>query len=71
MDRREQGLFPPSCLQQAHVFIFCYFIIIIIIIIIIICCRHGSGQLKVMFIGGPNQRKDYHLDEGEEVWFTH
>ena len=29
--------------------------------------RHGSGQLKVMFIGGPNQRKDYHLDEGEEV----
>ena len=29
--------------------------------------RHGEGQLKVMFIGGPNQRKDYHLDEGEEV----
>ena len=20
-----------------------------------------------MFIGGPNQRKDYHIDEGEEV----
>ena len=32
------------------------------------CCRHGAGQLKVMFIGGPNQRKDYHIEEGEEVW---
>ncbi len=30
-------------------------------------CRHGAGQLKVMFIGGPNQRKDYHIEEGEEV----
>ena len=29
--------------------------------------RHGAGQLKIMFIGGPNQRKDYHLEEGEEV----
>lgn len=29
--------------------------------------RHGDGQLKVMYIGGPNQRKDYHIDEGEEV----
>ena len=26
-----------------------------------------SGQLKVMFIGGPNVRKDYHMEEGEEV----
>ena len=25
------------------------------------------GQLKVMFIGGPNVRKDYHMEEGEEV----
>ena len=32
-----------------------------------VCCRHGAGQLKVMFIGGPNQRKDYHIEEGEEV----
>lgn len=30
-------------------------------------CRHGDGQLKIMFIGGPNQRKDYHIEEGEEV----
>ena len=29
--------------------------------------RYGAGQLKVMFIGGPNQRKDYHIEEGEEV----
>ena len=30
-------------------------------------CRHGAGQLKIMFVGGPNQRKDYHIEEGEEV----
>ena len=30
-------------------------------------CRYGAGQLKVMFIGGPNIRKDYHIEEGEEV----
>nr|CAC80027.1 3-hydroxyanthranilate 3,4-dioxygenase [Suberites domuncula] len=29
---------------------------------------HGAGQLKVMFIGGPNQRKDYHIEEGEEFF---
>ena len=29
--------------------------------------RYGTGQLKVMFVGGPNVRKDYHIDEGEEV----
>eukprot|EP00731_Ephydatia_muelleri_P027981 Em0019g854a len=26
-----------------------------------------GGQMKVMFIGGPNQRKDYHIEEGEEL----
>ncbi|XP_054421798.1 3-hydroxyanthranilate 3,4-dioxygenase isoform X2 [Pteronotus mesoamericanus] len=25
-------------------------------------------QLKVMFIGGPNIRKDYHIEEGEEIF---
>jgi len=25
--------------------------------------------LKVFFVGGPNQRKDYHLEEGEELFF--
>jgi len=29
--------------------------------------RYGAGQLKVMFVGGPNSRKDYHIEEGEEV----
>ncbi|XP_030045364.1 3-hydroxyanthranilate 3,4-dioxygenase-like [Microcaecilia unicolor] len=22
-----------------------------------------------MFVGGPNQRKDYHIEEGEELFF--
>lgn len=30
---------------------------------------HGAGQLKIMYIGGPNQRKDYHIEEGEEFFF--
>ncbi|XP_077781666.1 3-hydroxyanthranilate 3,4-dioxygenase isoform X2 [Podarcis muralis] len=25
-------------------------------------------QLNVMFVGGPNQRKDYHIEEGEEMF---
>jgi len=28
-----------------------------------------GGQLKVMFVGGPNLRKDYHVDEGEEFFY--
>ncbi|KAI6649774.1 3-hydroxyanthranilate 3,4-dioxygenase-like [Oopsacas minuta] len=30
---------------------------------------HGAGQLKIMFIGGPNVRKDYHMEEGEELFY--
>lgn len=30
---------------------------------------YGAGQLKVMFVGGPNVRKDYHIDEGEEFFY--
>lgn len=29
----------------------------------------STGQLKVMFVGGPNIRKDYHLEEGEELFY--
>lgn len=29
--------------------------------------RHKDGQLKIMFVGGPNVRKDYHIEVGEEV----
>lgn len=28
-----------------------------------------AAQLKVMFVGGPNQREDYHIEEGEELFF--
>ncbi|KAM8945430.1 3-hydroxyanthranilate 3,4-dioxygenase [Pelodytes ibericus] len=28
-----------------------------------------NGQLTVMFVGGPNQRKDYHIQEGEELFY--
>ena len=23
--------------------------------------------MKLFYVGGPNQRKDYHIEEGEEV----
>ena len=34
----------------------------------ILFSRHNDGQIKSFFVGGPNQRKDYHIEEGEEVW---
>ena len=30
---------------------------------------HNEGQMKAFFVGGPNQRKDYHIEEGEELFF--
>lgn len=28
-----------------------------------------NQQLVIMFVGGPNQREDYHIEEGEELFF--
>lgn len=28
-----------------------------------------KGQLSIMFVGGPNTRKDFHLEEGSEFFF--
>ncbi|KAK1171079.1 3-hydroxyanthranilate 3,4-dioxygenase [Acipenser oxyrinchus oxyrinchus] len=28
-----------------------------------------SSQLNIMFVGGPNMRKDYHIEEGEELFY--
>jgi len=30
---------------------------------------HPVGQLKIMFVGSPNERKDYHVEEGEELFY--
>ena len=26
-------------------------------------------QLVIMFVGGPNNREDYHIEEGEELFY--
>ena len=30
---------------------------------------YGQGQLKVMYVGGPNTRRDFHIEEGEEFFY--
>lgn len=36
-----------------------------------VCCKmmHNDGQMKSFYVGGPNQRKDYHIEEGEELFY--
>jgi len=30
---------------------------------------YGDGQLQAFIVGGPNIRKDYHIEEGEEFFY--
>ncbi len=32
-------------------------------------CIYDDGDFIVMVVGGPNSRKDYHWDEGEELFY--
>ena len=33
------------------------------------CCVYEDAEFIVMVVGGPNSRKDYHYDEGEEFFY--
>ncbi|GFV67209.1 hypothetical protein TNCV_3669641 [Trichonephila clavipes] len=35
-------------------------------IVFLLDARYKDGQLKTFFVGGPNSRKDFHMEEGEE-----
>ena len=32
-------------------------------------CLFGDGDFIIMIVGGPNARKDYHLDPGDEFFY--
>lgn len=33
------------------------------------CLLYSGTQLKIMIVGGPNERDDFHLEEGEEFFY--
>lgn len=78
VDCWEWEFIPTTCMQQVNVselkwsfinkqkchYIFtfatnkpCFYIV----------CYRFFYQLNIMYVGGPNVRKDYHIEEGEEV----
>jgi len=38
--------------------------------VVVVGGRHDE-QINVMFVGGPNERHDFHLENGEEVSHSH
>jgi len=30
---------------------------------------YGKGQMQAFIVGGPNVRRDFHIEEGEEFFF--
>ncbi len=76
VDCWEWEFFPTTCMQQTDVSVLklsfinkqnipCIFRLIQSIIVAL--CFRFFYQLNIMYVGGPNARKDYHIEEGEEV----
>ena len=64
IENNEQYFLPPVCNKMMHntqlkVEKYTFFLRI----------TFWTIFLQVFYVGGPNQRKDYHLEEGEELFF--